>query len=88
MANIQSQIKRNRQNVKRYERNKAIRSELKTRSRHALSAAEAGDAVEAELQLRLAQQRYDVAVSKGVLKKNTAARNKSRLTRQVRILLG
>lgn len=88
MANIQSQIKRNRQNEKRHERNKAIRSEMKTRSRHALAAAEAGDAVEAQLRLGQALQRYDVAVSKGVLKKNTAARNKSRLTRQVRILLG
>lgn len=88
MANIQSQVKRNRQNEKRHERNKAIRSELKTWSRHTLAAAEAGDAAEAQLLLRQAQQRYDVAVSKGVLKKNTAARNKSRLTRQVRILLG
>jgi small subunit ribosomal protein S20 len=88
MANIQSQVKRNRQNEKRHERNKAIRSELKTRSRHALAAAEAGDPVEAQQLLRQAQQRYDVAVSKGVLKKNTAARDKSRLTRQVRILLG
>jgi small subunit ribosomal protein S20 len=88
MANIQSQVKRNRQNEKRHERNKAIRSEMKTRSRHTLAAAEAGDAVETELLLRQALQRYDVAVSKGVLKKNTAARNKSRLTRQVRVLLG
>ncbi len=88
MANIQSQIKRNRQNEKRYERNKAIRSELKTRARHALSAAESGNADEARETLRLAQQRFDIAVSKGVLTKTTAARRKSRLTRQVRTLLG
>ena len=44
MANIQSQIKRNRQNEKRHERNTAIRSELKTRSRNAIVAAETGDA--------------------------------------------
>lgn len=88
MANIQSQIKRNRQNEKRRQRNKAVRSELKTRSRSVVSAAEAGNADEAHEMLRLAQQRYDVAVSKGVLTKNTAARRKSRLTRQVRTLLG
>ena len=88
MANIQSQIKRNRQNEKRYERNRAIRSELKTRARNALSAAESGNADAARETLRLAQQRFDIAVSKGVLTKSTAARRKSRLTRQVRTLLG
>ena len=84
MANIQSQKKRNRQNVTRNERNKAVRSELKTRTRNALTAAESGDSVAAEEALRLAQKRIDKAVAKGVLKKNTAARQKSRLTRQVR----
>ena len=88
MANIQSQIKRNRQNEKRHERNSAIRSELKTRARNAVSAAESGNADEARETLRLAQQRFDIAVSKGVLTKSTAARRKSRLTRQVRTLLG
>ena len=88
MANIKSQVKRNRQNEKRYERNKAVRSELKTRARNALEAAEAGEAERAALLLREAQQRFDVAASRGVLKKNTAARRKSRLTRQVRTLLG
>ena len=88
MANIQSQIKRNRQNEKRHERNTAIRSELKTRARNAIAAAESGNADEARETLRFAQQRFDVAVSKGVLTKSTAARRKSRLTRQVRTLLG
>jgi small subunit ribosomal protein S20 len=87
MANIKSQIKRNRQNETRNARNKAVRSELKTRSRNAVAAAQSGDADRAEAELRLAQQHYDVAVSKGVLTKNTAARRKSRLTRQVRTLL-
>ena len=88
MANIQSQMKRNRQNVKRRERNRAVRSELKTRSKTAVEAAEAGNAEQAEELLRLAQRHFDVAVSKGVLTKNTAARRKSRLTRQVRTLIG
>ncbi len=87
MANNQSQIKRNRQNEKRQMRNTAVRSELKTRSRNAVAAAESGEAAQAQELLRVAQQRFDVAVSKGVLSKNTAGRRKSRLTRQVRSLL-
>ena len=74
MANIKSQIKRNRQNEKRQLRNKAIRSELKTRSKNALLAADSGDADQAAEALRLAQQRIDTAVAKGVLHKNTARR--------------
>ena len=88
MANIKSQMKRNRQNVKRNERNKAVRSELKTRTKAALEAAESGDARAAEEALRLAQQRIDTAVSKGVLHKNTAARRKSRLVKRVKELVG
>lgn len=88
MANIKSQMKRNRQNESRRQRNKAMRSELKTRSANALAAAEAGDAAEAEELLRVAQQRIDVAASKGVLHKRTADRRKARLTAQVRSTLG
>jgi small subunit ribosomal protein S20 len=87
MANIKSQMKRNRQTVKRTERNKAIRSELKTRMKAALTAAESGDAVETEKALKLAQKRIDTAVSKGVLHKNTAARRKARLTKRVNELV-
>jgi small subunit ribosomal protein S20 len=83
MANIKSQMKRNRQNVKRSERNKAIRSELKTRMKAALMAAESGDAVAAGKALQVAQKRIDTAVSKGVLHKKTAARRKARLARRV-----
>jgi small subunit ribosomal protein S20 len=87
MANIQSQKKRNRQNERRHERNKAVRSEIKTRIRNALTAAESGDAAAAQDALRLAQKRIDKAAASGVLKKNTAARRKSQLTRQVTDLL-
>ena len=82
MANIKSQIKRNRQNERRRVRNKAVRSELRTRTRGALDAAEsgAGDPNEA---LRLAVKRIDQAAAKGVIHKNTAARRKSRLMRRV-----
>lgn len=88
MANIESQIKRNRQNERRRHRNKSIRSEVKTRMRRALEAAEAGDAQRARELVRLAQSRIDAAVSKGVLHANTAARRKTRLARQVEELLG
>ena len=87
MANIKSQIKRNRQNEKRRSANKAVRSELKTRTRRAVQAAESGDADTAAETLRIAQQAIDRAVANGVLPKNTAARRKSRLTKQVRSLL-
>ena len=88
MANIKSQIKRNSQNERLRARNRAIRSEMKTRTRNALEAAEAGHAAGAEEALRMAQTRIDTAVAKGVLPKNTAARRKSRLTHQVRSRLG
>jgi small subunit ribosomal protein S20 len=84
MANIKSQKKRNRQTEKRYAKNKAIRSELKTREKTAVAAAEAGNAAEAEELLRIAQKQIDMAATKGVLHANTAARRKSRLTRRVR----
>ncbi len=84
MANIKSQKKRNRQTVTLYARNKALRSELKTREKAVLAAAAAGDTVMAEELLREAQKRIDMATSKGVLHANTAARRKSRLTRRVR----
>lgn len=87
MANIKSQMKRNRQNTKRNVRNKSVRSELKTRERHVLEAAEAGDSAKAEELLRETQKRIDMATSKGVLHANTAARRKSRLTRRVRSIL-
>jgi len=87
MANIKSQEKRNRQNVHEHERNKAVRSELKTRAKQAIEAAESGDAAQAETALIEAQKKFDKAVSKGVMHKSTASRRKSRLTAQVRSLL-
>ena len=81
MANIKSQIKRNRQNTTRLGRNKATKSELKTRTKKLLVAAEAGEPTD-EL-FRLTQQRIDKAVSKGRLHPRTAARRKSRLARKI-----
>lgn len=81
MANIKSQIKRNRQNEKRRLRNRAIRSEMYTRDKSAMAAAGSDNEVEA---LRLAVKRIDKAAAKGVLHKNAAARKKSRLIARVR----
>ena len=82
MANINSQIKRNKQNEKRRVRNKAVRSELRTRTKSAVTAAETGaeNAAEAE---RLAMKRIDKAATKGVIHKNAAARRKSRLAKRL-----
>jgi small subunit ribosomal protein S20 len=85
VANIASQIKRNRQNEKRRLRNKSVRAELRTRTKNAVAAAETGaeDSVE---QLRLAVKRIDKAAARGVIHKNTAANHKSRLVRRVAVL--
>ena len=85
MANIKSQIKRNLQNEKARLRNKAVRSELKTRVKVAVSSAEAG-AEETPEALRLAIKRIDKAAAKGVIHKNAAARKKSRLTKRIATL--
>jgi small subunit ribosomal protein S20 len=87
MANIKSQIKRNKQNLVANERNKAVRSELKTWTKRTVDAAEAGDATEALRLLSLTQKRVDMAVTKGVLHKSTASRRKSRLAARVNTLL-
>jgi small subunit ribosomal protein S20 len=80
VANIKSQIKRNRQNEKRRQRNKTVRSELKTRVKAAQSAAEAGEGDAAD-KTRLAQKRLGKAAAKGAIHKNAAARRTSRLMR-------
>ncbi len=81
MANIKSQIKRNRQNEKRRLRNRAVRAELKTREKAAQAAAGTDNQEEA---LRMAIKRIDMAAQKGIMHKNTAARRKSRLVARVR----
>ena len=82
MANIKSQIKRNRQSEVLREKNKAVRSEVRTRSKSAMVAAASGAENTVE-QLRLAVKRIDKAAAKGVIHANQAARRKSRLMRHV-----
>ena len=81
MANIRSQIKRNRQTIKRQARNKAVRSELRTRTKKAdASIIEGGE--QTEEAIRLAVKRIDKAGAKRVIHKNQAANRKSRLMKR------
>ncbi|MDQ6910215.1 MAG: 30S ribosomal protein S20 [Actinomycetota bacterium] len=82
MANIKSQIKRNRQNEVRRVRNKGVRSEIKTRVKQVVRAADEGAPDTAE-SLRLAVKRIDKAAAKGVIHKNQAANRKSRLMKRL-----
>ena len=83
MANIKSQIKRNRTNEKAHERNKAVKSEVRTAIRQTRSAITSGDKATAEAALKNASKKLDKAVGKGVLHKNNAANRKSSLAKQV-----
>jgi small subunit ribosomal protein S20 len=82
MANIKSQIKRNRTNEAARERNKAVRSEVKTRVKHAETAIAEGADDAAEL-TRAAIKSIDTAATKGVFHRNAASRRKSRLMRDL-----
>ena len=83
MANIKSQIKRNRQNEKRRLRNKSVKSSLKTAVRKFNEAAEAGDVEKATILMRDASRKLDKAVSKGVIHSNQAANRKSAISKRV-----
>ncbi|MFZ0059220.1 MAG: 30S ribosomal protein S20 [Acidimicrobiales bacterium] len=82
MANIKSQIKRIGQSEAQRERNKSVRSELKTRTKSALFAAEDG-ADDVAAKVAGAARRIDKAAAQGVIHPNQAARRKSRLMRAV-----
>ncbi|AEM87184.1 30S ribosomal protein S20 [Streptomyces violaceusniger Tu 4113] len=88
VANIKSQIKRNKTNEKARQRNKAVKSELKTAIRRTREAVAAGDAEKATEAARAAGRKLDKAVSKGVLHKNNAANKKSAIAQQVAGLKG
>jgi small subunit ribosomal protein S20 len=82
VANIKSQIKRNKQNEKAHERNKAVKTGLKTAVRKFREAAETGDAAEAQALAKDAAKKLDKAASKGVIHKNQAANRKSAIARK------
>lgn len=81
MANIKSQIKRNRQNELARERNKSVRSALKTSVRRFTEAVEAGNTDEAKILANDASKHLDKAASKGVIHKNQAANRKSAIAK-------
>lgn len=86
MANIKSQIKRNRQNEAARERNKSVKTGLKTAVRKFREAADAGDKEAAIKAGRDASKKLDVAVSKGVIHKNQAANRKSAIAKKANSL--
>jgi small subunit ribosomal protein S20 len=88
VANIKSQIKRNKTNEKARLRNKAVKSSLKTAVRKAREAVASGDVEKATVAVREASQKLDKAVSKGVIHKNAAANKKSALASKVGSLKG
>jgi len=83
VANIKSQIKRNRQNERRRVRNQAVRTRLKSEAKSVRTTAEGGDQQAVAEQLQRAARLLDKAAAKGAIHKRTAARRKSRLARRV-----
>ena len=81
MANIKSQIKRNKTNERRAAANKSVRTALKTSTKKVRTAVAEGDAEAAQERSREAARALDKAASRGVIHKRTAAHRKSRLAR-------
>jgi small subunit ribosomal protein S20 len=83
MANIKSQIKRNRQNEQRRLRNKSVRSRLKTLGKRFTDTAQNGEQDAAEEAYQVAARALDQAAAKGVIHKNKAANQKARLAKRL-----
>lgn len=86
MANIKQQLKRIKTNEKRTERNKAVKSELRTWIRKFREAADSGDADAAREALKKASTKLDKAASKGVIHPNQAANKKSAMAKKAAAL--
>ena len=86
MANIKSQLKRIKTNEKALQRNKAVKSSLKTSIRRFRSVADSGDKVAATEALKVASRELDKATSKGVIHANQAANKKSAIASQASTL--
>lgn len=86
MANIKSQIKRIKTNQAATERNKAVKSEVRTSIRRFREAADAGNVDEARAALQVASTKLDKAVSKGVIHQNQAANKKSAMAKRAATL--
>jgi len=83
MANIKSQIKRNRQSESARQRNKAARSTLRTKTKRFEQAVESGDSEQAAEAYAEIARAYDKAASKGIIHRNKAANKKSRLAKRL-----
>ncbi len=83
MANIKSQIKRNKQNQARRVRNRVYRGSARTYMRKAETAIKTGDSQASQAEVLQAIKVLDKAVTKGVIHKNNAARRKSRLVKKL-----
>lgn len=83
MANIKSQIKRNKTNEKSRQRNLAVKAEMRTYARRVRQAAAAGNKEDADTALQAASRKLDKAAAKGVIHKNQAANRKSALAKLV-----
>ena len=83
MPNIKSQVQRVKTNEKARQRNKAVKSALRTHVRNFRRAAEAGDAEKATQYAKLANRQLDKAVSKGVIHKNQAKNRKSSISKKL-----
>ncbi|MFT4295000.1 MAG: 30S ribosomal protein S20 [Micropruina sp.] len=86
MANIKSQMKRIKTNEKARQRNKAVKSALRTHVRKFREAADAGDAEKAQTLAKAACRALDKAASKGVIHRNQAANRKSAIATQAAAL--
>jgi len=89
LANIQSQVKRNRQNEKRRIKNSHVRSSIRTANKKVIKALEAKEADTEEIKSLFNSfvKTIDTAAQKGIVKQNTAARKKSRLAKKVNKLI-
>ncbi len=83
MANIKSQIKRVKTNEKRRQRNKSVRSAVRTAVRRFREAAASGDVDKTIEMQRAASKALDKAASKGVIHRNQAANRKSAMAKKV-----
>jgi small subunit ribosomal protein S20 len=83
VANIKSQIKRVKTNEKRRQRNKSVRSSVRTAVRKFREAVEAGNTEDAATLQRAAAKALDKAASKGVIHKNQAANRKSAMAKRI-----
>jgi len=86
MPNIKSAAKRHRQSLIRRDKNRAVKSSIKTQLKKVVAIVPAGDKEASAVEFRLAVKKIDQAASKGVMHKNKASRLKSRLSKRVKAL--